>query len=162
MLQVTVEINEHVEVVDVSNLEGAQGVGDTVEVHVVDTRSAPPPIPNVSVVQGSNPARIDVNGYVSWIFVCDNTTNEFLWRVIALYDLAYVESFVVGDTPDGFMPFFDGISECYVGGTDVPSKDMQRTVVIAHSWLGDCPEDCLQVAYCVDAEGTVIPCSSEQ
>lgn len=152
--ELRIRFEDRFEVLEVSNTIGAMAVGEQYAVRVLETRSAPPPVPVVVATRGTNPPVLEVNGYVGDIWVCDNVADEYLWRVRALERYPYVTSITVGEFPGGFITAYDGSVRCLVGHADPPPGALQRTVAI----YDPASQDFQFHGYCVDQDGAVTGC----
>ena len=135
------------------NKDGASAQTSSFSVRVVTTRSSAPPQPSPRAVVGTNPATIELNGYISEIEICDARANAYTWKARAPGVYPFLASVIVGQLPSLFIEYDDGIHECTASAESVTQGDAFEARI---RYAGAATQTLL--LYCSEPDGVVSAC----
>ncbi len=134
--------------------------GESFRVTIISVQAEAPPTPTLRVVPLSNPVKIEINGFLRVLQICDRDTQTELWRISTGIDLgSYLDRVVVGTIPISFgekttepgVPSF--VCSEVLAGQDYPAQSL---VVVGTLPFGNVR--ILSDPFCKDTSGAAINC----
>ncbi len=141
----------------VSNNNGATDRSSLYVVTILTTNAPPPPRPSFVIDFGSKPPRIQLHGYLAFLDICDNSTDQFIWRISSTSGYAYVDVLDIGTVKDAFAIFDNGLTNCRLASRFdiVPSSGFTVIGDVADVGYGVLGQ------YCLDGDGAALECNSK-